>query len=494
MADLDKGAVAHDESKIEEIELSSSTQYFDSREEDRLRRKIDWAIMPTVCILFLACVIDRANIGNAKISGFDKDLGMVGADYNATLSLFYVAYIVFELPSNILCKKLGPGKFIPAITTLFGITSILSGLVQTKAQAMGVRFLLGFFEAGMLPGLAYYLSRWYRRAELSFRVSLYIVMSPLAGATGALLASAILTLDGFGPFHSWRMIFAIEGIATTVIGLISFFTLTDSPSKARWLSTGQKELAEARLKSERTGQTKVLDKMDKTKLRRGILNPVTLSVSAAMFFASITAQGFTIFAPTIVRSIFKDKSVVQQQLLTAPPYFLAAGWTAAAGFLSWKLDRRQIIMILTGPPTIIGYIMFLATDNYIVRYVAVYIVASLIFVSGAITNSQISANVVSDTARTSAIGWNVMIGNTGGLVSTWTFLAWDAPNYPIGNGLNLAASVLVLLFSVGTMVWMKKDNARREQNQEEGELKLRGMTQDEIEDLDWKHPSFRWKI
>uniref|UniRef100_A0A8H7NJ13 Major facilitator superfamily (MFS) profile domain-containing protein n=1 Tax=Bionectria ochroleuca TaxID=29856 RepID=A0A8H7NJ13_BIOOC len=469
---------AQDAQEVDQIEIASSTPYLDRNEERRLCRKIDLVIMPTVCLLFLACVIDRANIGNARIAGFEKDLGMAGTDYNATLSLFFVSYIVFEIPCNILCKIIGPWLVSP----------------RDDCHAMGVRFILGLFEAGMLPGIAYYLSRWYRRDELSFRLACYIVMSPLAGATGALLASAILTLDNFAGLHTWRMIFVIEGIATTGIGLIAFLTLTDSPSSARWLTQSQKELAEARLRSERVGQTKVLDKIDKTKLRRGILNPITLTTSVVFFLGSITAQGFSVFAPTVVRSIFSDRTVVQQQLLTAPPYFFGVVCTFLVGFVSWKTDRRQIILVLSTPTAIIGYIIFLATDNQIARYAATYIIASLIFLCGAICNGQISANVVSDTARSSAIGWNVMIGNIGGLVSTWSFLSWDGPNFPIGNGLNLASNVCFLIITVGTLFWMKKDNKRRDMEQEAGEARLEGMTEQDIEDLDWKHPSFRWKV
>lgn len=128
-------------------------------------------------------------------------------DYNAVLSVFYISYILFEIPSNIVCKMVGPGWFIPAISVGFGVCSVGTAFVQTQAQVSGVRFLLGIFEAGMMPGIAYYLSRWYRRSELAFRLSLYIVMAPLAGAFGGLLASAILRLSHFGGLHTWRMIF-----------------------------------------------------------------------------------------------------------------------------------------------------------------------------------------------------------------------------------------------------------------------------------------------
>lgn len=131
----------------------------------------------------------------------------------------------------------------------------------------------------MLPGIAYYMSRWYRRSELAFRLSLYIVMAPLAGAFGGLLASGILKLHNFGSLKSWRMIFAIEGIITVGLSLVAFVTLTDRPETARWLSQEERDLAIARVKSERVGTTEVLDKIDRTKTLKGIFSPVTLVTS-----------------------------------------------------------------------------------------------------------------------------------------------------------------------------------------------------------------------
>src|SRR4051794_28278918 len=118
----------------------------------------------------------------------DKDIHMTGYDYNLIISAFYVGYIVLEIPAVILSKRIGPAKFLPTTCVLFGLCSVGTAFVNTVPEACGVRFLLGIFEAGMLPGVAYYLSRWYRRAELTFRLSLYVVMAPIAGAFGGLLA------------------------------------------------------------------------------------------------------------------------------------------------------------------------------------------------------------------------------------------------------------------------------------------------------------------
>ncbi|KAJ4364516.1 hypothetical protein N0V83_009111 [Neocucurbitaria cava] len=464
---------------------------FDPKEEARVRLKIDLYIIPTVALLYLFCFIDRANIGNARLAGLEKDLGLTGYDYNAVLSVFYISYIIFEIPSNICCKWIGPGWFIPIISLCFGIASIGTAFVHNIHAISGVRFLLGIFEAGMLPGIAYYLSRWYRRSELAFRLSLYIVMAPLAGAFGGLLASAILKLDSFGGLTRWRMIFAIEGIITCLLSLIAFVTLTDRPATARWLTQAEKDLAIARVKSERVGQNEVLDKLDRKKTFRGIFNPVVLGTAFIFLLNNITVQGLAFFAPTIVKTIYPKNTVVSQQLHTVPPYVVGAFFTVLLPFLSWRFDRRMVLFIASAPLVMIGYIMFLASHEPMVRYGATFLIASGAFSFGALCNAHSSANVVSDTARASAIGTTVMFGNIGGLISTWSFLPFDAPNYHIGNGLNLATSSTILILSILLLLWMKRSNKQRENINVDQELA--GKSRGEIEDLDWRHPSFRWR-
>ncbi|KAK5163818.1 uncharacterized protein LTR77_010492 [Saxophila tyrrhenica] len=466
---------------------------FDRAAERRLRLKIDLYIVPTVALLYLFCFIDRANIGNARLAGLEEDLHLdpESYDYSTVLSVFYVSYIVFEIPCSLLNKWIGPGWFIPATTLGFGICSLGTAFVHTKGEAAGVRFVLGIFEAGMLPGIAYYLSRWYRRSELALRLSLYIVMAPLAGAFGGLLASAILTLDSVGSVRSWRMIFLIEGIITIGLAIIAFFTLTDRPETAKWLSQDEKDLAIARVKSERVSTTEVLDHIDVKKILMGIFNPVVLSTSFIFLLDNITVQGLAFFAPTIVATIYPEASVVSLQLHTVPPYVVGAFFTVLLPLLSTIFDKRLIFMIISAPFMMVGYIMFLATEASMVRYGATFLIAIGAFSFGALCNAQGSANVVSDTSRSAAIGTIVMFGNIGGLISTWTFLPFDAPNFPIGNGLNLATSSIILIASICTLLFMKADNKRRAKKDVEAELAGKG--QKEIQDLDWKHPGFQWR-
>lgn len=392
------------------------------------------------------------------------------------------------------CKLIGPGWFIPFISLMFGICSICTAFVNNFSQVCAVRFLLGIFEAGMLPGIAYYLSRWYRRSELAFRLALYIVMAPVAGAFGGLLASGILKMHSFGGLHTWRMIFAIEGIITCGLSLIAFFTLTDRPATASWLTQEEKDLAIARVKSERVATTEVLDKMDIPKMLRGIFSPVTLATSFIFLLDNVTVQGLAFFTPTIVKTIYPKNSLISLQLHTVPPYVVGAFFTLLFPFLSWRFDKRNIFFIVSAPLMMTGYIMFLASTNPQVRYGATFIIASGAYSFGALCNAQVAANVVSDTARSSAIATNVMFGNIGGLISTWSFLPFDGPNFHIGNGLNLATSSTMLCCSIALLLWMWSDNKKRASKDLDGELaRLNELSQKQVQDLDWKHPAFRWK-
>ncbi|KAI1380204.1 putative MFS transporter [Hypoxylon crocopeplum] len=464
---------------------------FDRLAERRLRNKIDIMVVPTVSLLYLFCFIDRSNIGNARLAGLEADLGMTGNDYNVLLSIFFVSYIVMEVPSNLACKRIGPGWFLPFLGFGFGVASLAMAFVRDLPAACGVRFLLGMFESGMMPGISYYLSRWYRRSELVFRISLFLVMAPLAGAFGGLLASGILSLSSIGSVRAWRMVFLVEGIITMGLSLIAFATLTDRPETARWLTQEEKTLAVARVKSERLDQTAVIDKANGRRLWLGFWNPVVLATAFIFLLNNITVQGLAFFTPTIVSSIYPTYSTVQKQLYTVPPYVVGAVFEVVFPLLSWRTDKRQIFIVFTAPLTMMGYIMFLASTDTKVRYAATFFTAISCFAVGALSNAQVAAQVISDSARSMSLATNMMLGNVGGLVATWSYLSWDGPDYPIGNGLNLAASSTLLLVATAVLLWMNADNKRRDTLDVAKELE--GFTQAEIESLEWKHPGWRWK-
>lgn len=293
----------------------------------------------------------------------------------------------------------------------FGGVSIGTAFVKTRDQLLAVRFLLGMFESCTIPGMTYYLSRWYRRKETVFRISLFIVAAPIAGVVSSVLAYGILKLPNFGSLHGWRMIFAIEGTISAVLGVVGALLLTDRPEKARWLTPEERHLVEGRVLSERPGTDEHLDTVTWAKFWRGCQNPVVLCTAILFFLGSFTAQGLAYFLPSIVATIYPDKSKMQQQLFTAPPHALGVFLTIAISYLSSWLDKRLIILIFCALPVVIAYLMFLSTSEASLRYAAAFLVAGFCHMPAVLTCAQVTANVESDASRSSAVSTNTVFAS-----------------------------------------------------------------------------------
>ncbi|KIS68380.1 uncharacterized protein UMAG_03474 [Mycosarcoma maydis] len=466
---------------------------YDAAREKALVRKVDMYIVPTVALLYLLCFIDRANVGNARIAGLEKDLGMNprSYDFNILITAFYVAYAAFEIPSTTLTKILGPGRWIPAMTFLFGLLSLANAFVTNFAGAIAVRFLLGVAEAGMLPSIAYYLSRWYKKDELVFRLGMYLVTAPSAGAFGGLLASGILKIPHMGSVKSWEMIFLIEGLITIVMAIIGYFTLTDSIHTARWLSDDEKAFLQARLKSELVGQKQLVDKTHKKLIWKGITSTTSLCCAFMFLFDNIAVQGTAVFLPSVVRSIFPapKHTVIDQQLLTVPPNIAGAIATLVFAYASAKFRVRSVFVIAGSLVMVIGYAMFVGSSNLYVRYAASFFATSGAFTQGALLPAYAAVNANNDSERTGAIAVTVFFGNIGGLISCWTYLNKYAPNYLPGNALNLAGGIIMAITCLALVTWQRWENSQRDAGKRD--WKLDGLTEDQIDLLGSDHPHFR---
>lgn len=175
----------------------------------KLLTRIDLRLIPVLSILYLLAFLDRTNIANAKIFKLDKDLGLTGNQYNTALTIFFVPYIIFEIPSNILLKRLRPHVWLSACMFLFGVVTVCQGLVQNYSGLLATRFFLGLAESGMFPGSFYLIGMWYKRSEAQKRYSFFFGSTSLAGAFGGLLASAIGLMDGKRGYLGWRWIFIL---------------------------------------------------------------------------------------------------------------------------------------------------------------------------------------------------------------------------------------------------------------------------------------------
>lgn len=175
----------------------------------KLTAKIDMRILPILTLVYLMAFLDRVNIGNAQVYGLSKDLGLKSNEYNTALCLFFVPYIIFELPANALLKKVKPHIFLSVSMLMFGVVTIAQGFVKSYSGLLATRFFLGFFETGVFPGCFYLLAMWYKRGESQKRFTFFFISTALAGAFGGLLASAIFNLNGRHGKLAWRWVFII---------------------------------------------------------------------------------------------------------------------------------------------------------------------------------------------------------------------------------------------------------------------------------------------
>jgi MFS family permease len=182
--------------------------------------------------------------------GIKTDLDLTGDKANTALVVFYAPYILFEIPSNILLKRLNPHVWLSGCIVAFGVVMLGQAFVKSYGGLIATRFFLGLAEAGVFPGSFYLISFWYKREESQKRFTVYWSSVILAGAFGGLLATAISKMDGMRGLASWQWIFLLEGIAAILVGIAAFFFTCDFPKEASWLTPEEKAFVIAKTKSD----------------------------------------------------------------------------------------------------------------------------------------------------------------------------------------------------------------------------------------------------
>ncbi|KIM67023.1 hypothetical protein SCLCIDRAFT_1210483 [Scleroderma citrinum Foug A] len=217
---------------------------FTPDQERRLWRKIDLRIVPIISLMYLCCSVDRGNIGNAKLEGMVTQLDLTGDRYNIALTTFFIPYMIFQVPANIVIHYVRPSRWLPILMLLWGLVMMLMGFVKTFSQLAAVRFCLGLAEAGFYPGVAYYLTMWYPKYKLQYRFALFFGTTAVAGAFSGLLAYGIAFMNDAGGLQGWSWIFIIEGLTTIVISFIGAIIFVDYPRTAKFLSIEERQFVE----------------------------------------------------------------------------------------------------------------------------------------------------------------------------------------------------------------------------------------------------------
>lgn len=195
--------------------------------------KMNRRIIPFIMVLYLIAYIDRSNISVAALQ-MNADLALSAEMYGIAAGIFYISYIIFEIPSNILLSRVGARLWIARIMMTWGVIAAGMSLVQTPTQLYVMRFLLGVAEAGFTPGIIYYLSCWYPRSDRARAMSMFYIGAALASVIGLPLSGYILNMHGFFDIAGWRWLFLLEGIPAILLGVVTWFYLDDTPQRAKW--------------------------------------------------------------------------------------------------------------------------------------------------------------------------------------------------------------------------------------------------------------------
>jgi MFS family permease len=249
--------------------------------------------------------LDRVNIGNARLYGLEEDLGLQGDQFQVSVSILFVTYVLSELPSNLVIKKLRPSRWIAFITTGWGIVATLTGIVQSYGGLIACRLVLGALEGGLFPGLTIYLTLFYTRKEIALRVGYLFVSAAIAGSLGGLLAYGIGHMDGVEGQRGWRWIMIIEGLPTVMLGIASWWWLADSPETARYLSEEEKRVMMLR-KQRQVGHTTSADEFHKADVIAGLKDWKIWAFCVGQFGVDTMLYGYSVGPPLRLRHDFAN--------------------------------------------------------------------------------------------------------------------------------------------------------------------------------------------
>ncbi|CAK4026936.1 uncharacterized transporter -like [Lecanosticta acicola] len=455
--------------------------------ERKLVMRIDWHVVPFLCILYLLAFLDRVNIANANVFGLSKELNLKGNEYNTALVIFFVPYVLLEIPSNILLKKFSPRVWLSANMFFFGFTTIMQGVVKSYGGLLATRFFLGVFETGMFPGCFYLIGMWYRRHEAQTRYSFFFSSTSLAGAFGGLLAAAIGKMDGISGYAGWRWIFILEGCLTVAFAFLFFFILPNFPEQATWLNEDEKAYVAARLTADQ-GQT-AAERNITLKDVANVFKDYKIIVAGFMYFGLVVpAYGYAYFAPGIIKTY--GYGTIQTQLHSVPPWAAAFGWSMIVAWMSDRTKHRFGFAIFSICIAIAGFAILLSVhDNTNVQYGALFLVTSGTYSAMPVIVCWFNMNLGGHHRRSVGSAWQIGFGNIGGIIAVWAFLKKDSPKYVPGYSICIAFTVLSIIACIIYGIACLAENRKRDNTA----LNV-GLTEHEKTELGDKRPDYRYML
>lgn len=324
-------------------------------------KKMAWRLMPLLIVMFLISFIDRQNVGFAKLE-MVHDLGMTEASYGLGASLFFIGYLLFEVPSTLALHRFGARAWLARIMMTWGIVTVLMAFARSLPVFYSFRFALGVAEAGFYPGVIYYLTQWFPQSYRTKVLGFFTLGSSLANMLGSLIGGLLLTLGGTWGFAGWQWVFIATGLPAVVIAFVALKYLPNSVSDAPFLSQQEKDVVLAALKREAAEDAKA------THPWAALLDPRVLMFALTYMLMSTSLYGVTYWMPTLLKSDGVSSSL--NGVLNMIPWALA---TLLLLWLPGKLKRERVVlraMSIVAAVGVVGFASSLVLPTATLRFAA----------------------------------------------------------------------------------------------------------------------------
>ncbi|RAK79349.1 MFS general substrate transporter [Aspergillus fijiensis CBS 313.89] len=430
--------------------------------EKKLVRKVDIRLLIMIVVMYILNYLDRNNIAAAKLAGLETDLNLKGDQYQISVSILFIGYLLMQVPSNMILNKLGkPSLYLPGCMLVWGVISCATAATHNFTGLLLCRFFLGFVEAAYFPGCLYLLSAWYTRKELGKRTALLYSGSLLSGAFSGLISAGITSgLNGARGLGAWRWLFIIEGSLTVFVAFISFFIIPDLPRTTRWLSEEEKALAAWRLEAD-IGEDDWVDQQHQSMLHGAKL--AFLDIKAWLLLGTIygcTASGaVTTFFPSVMAGLGKNN--IDTLLLTTPPYLIGTIFVLINAWHADLTGERYLHIVLPPILAIVSFILAMAGSSFAARYVAMCIMLPGIYSSYVVALGYIS-NILPRpaTKRAAALALINCLSNVCQIYTPYLYPNSASPRYITAFSVNIAMSSMTIIFATILRLYLGRLNKR----------------------------------
>ncbi|WP_405165185.1 MFS transporter [Nocardia sp. NBC_01499] len=406
-------------------------------------RKITRRIVPLLMIGYIVSYIDRINVSFAKF-GMEETFGMSATQYGFVAGIFFVGYVLAEVPSNIIMTKVGARIWLSRILVTWGIIAALTAFAPNIEMVYVLRFLLGVAEAGFFPGIIVYLARWYPNAQRTKVISTVMVAIPVASVLGSPLNGWILdTFDGAMGLDGWRWIFIVGGVPAVVLGIAFFFALTESPEKAKWLNATERAWLKETLDAENAERAQSAPAGHLAALR----DKRVIALCLAYFLLLCGAYPLAYWMPSVVKEVGHGLSSFQIGWLSAIPFLLAAIGMYITGRLVRNDRSSRPVLVALAISVVAFLVTAFALGSPLLAFAAITI-ATMAAQTAKPLFWSVPTAYLAGAGAASGIALINSLGNAAGFVSPYAF-GWiqDAS----GGHTNFAIGVMILA-NVGALI------------------------------------------